>query len=63
MANVDTLEQEGMIEDADDLSQDAKDLINDLTSTEVQQLIDMWERLGEPAPASYGDEDFAGFVP
>lgn len=48
--NVDVLAAEGMIVDPASMPPEAKQPINALSATEVQQLITMWKRVGSPKP-------------
>lgn len=60
MDNLQTFMDQGMIKDLASLTSEARQVLNDLEEHEVQQLIDMWNRLGKPAPEQV---DPASFVP
>ncbi|MEM9555228.1 MAG: hypothetical protein AAGC60_13315 [Acidobacteriota bacterium] len=49
-ANLDVFKAAGMIDDENDLSEEAFALIDRLTPEEIEQLIAIWKRLGKPKP-------------
>lgn len=61
-ANIEAFVAAGMIDDADALPEEAKEVLRALNEEEVQQLIKMWERIGRPDAEISTERELADFV-